>query len=77
MYGPYPLHNFGKLRSDEYDIERRVIHKSPFKYGKHKQTFEKQIYTKIADNFKVTSNRTLDICNTRGFDMIYETSKIV
>jgi len=76
--GDQPMLNFWKLAQyKRYDKFRIAIHKAQVDYGKHKENYEMRIFRKYAYNFKITSNRTMDMFNARGFDMKYATKRIL
>lgn len=73
-----PMLNFWWLcQYKRYDKFRIAIHKAQVDYGKHKENYEMRIFRKYAYNFKITSNRTMDMFNARGFDMKYATKRIL
>lgn len=79
MRGAFPLDSFNDLPyGTDKPIKHRVtVRKSPFVHWRAQENYESRIYTKIATNYKLTSNRTADMFNARGFDIIYESVRVM
>merc|ERR550525_987381 len=79
MRGAFPLWSFNDLPyGTKKPIKHRVtVRKSPFVHWRAQENYESRIYTKIATNYKLTSNRTADMFNARGFDIIYESVRVM
>eukprot|EP00483_Globobulimina_turgida_P011986 UN12008 len=79
MRGAFPLQNFNCLSyAGKKPIKHRVtVRKSTFVQARAQENYETRIYTKIATNYKLTSNRTADMFNARGFDIIYDTVRLM
>eukprot|EP01083_Nonionella_stella_P316333 1146472_1 len=79
MRGAFPLENFNYLPyATQKPIKHRVtVRKSPFVQARAQENYETRIYSKIATNYKLTSNRTADMFNARGFDIIYDSVRVM
>lgn len=77
--GDQPLLNFFYLtKYKNHDQFRMAIARSNAgRFGKHKENYEMNTYHRYGYNFKVTSNRTLDMFNARGFDLKYSTERVL
>ena len=77
MRGAYPLENFKYLIDAPKKTTRICVRKSPFSQSKAKDNYETVVYTKVARNFKLKANRTADMFNARGFDLMYKTQRVL
>eukprot|EP00488_Nonionellina_sp_1-RS-2012_P000930 TRINITY_DN1486_c0_g1_i1.p1 TRINITY_DN1486_c0_g1~~TRINITY_DN1486_c0_g1_i1.p1 ORF type:complete len:116 (+),score=20.91 TRINITY_DN1486_c0_g1_i1:103-450(+) len=79
MRGAFPLENFNYLPyGTKKPVKHRVtVRKSPFVQARAQENYETRIYTKVATNYKVTSNRTADMFNARGFDLLYDSVRVM
>ena len=75
--GGFPLNNFKYLKWGKAKTKRMTVRKSPFVFSDAKENYISRTYTKIAENFKITSNRTADMFNARGFDIKHNTVRIL
>eukprot|EP01084_Bolivina_argentea_P165666 287784_1 len=79
MKGAFPLENFNYLPwgTKKPTKHRVTVRKSTFVQARAQENYETRIYSKIATNYKLTSNRTADMFNARGFDLIYDSIRII
>ena len=73
--GAFPLESFEYYPSDPVEYKYIGIRKSPFVYVEAQENFEMRKYCRNVRNYKLTANRTADMLNARGFDVVYETEK--
>lgn len=79
LRGAFPMENFNYLpyETDKPIKHRVTVRKSPFVHARAQENYETRIYTKVATNYKLTSNRTADMFNARGFDIIYDSLRVM